>query len=140
RVKRETGVGAALIAAAAFLWATDALVRLPSVGRLEPASIVFSEHLIIVAAMLPWVLSFKMKQLFELESQHWAALGLIGAGGSAVATVLFTESFRYVNPSVSILLQKIQPLLVVAIAYLALGERPAKNFYPWAGLALVASL
>src|SRR6185295_9189010 len=115
RVKRETGVGAALIAAAAFLCATDALVRLPFVGRLEPASIVFSEHLIIVAAMLPWILCCKLKELFERKSQHCAALALIGAGGSAVATVLFPESFRYVTPSVSTLLQTIQPVLVVAL-------------------------
>lgn len=139
-MKGPTGAsGALFIAGAAFLWATDALVRLPSVGRLDPTAIVFSEHLIATAVMLPWVLGFRMKELFTPKGRQWAALALIGAGGSALATVLFTESFRYVNPSVSILLQKVQPILVVGIAYAVLGERPTRWFYPWAAVALAAS-
>jgi drug/metabolite transporter (DMT)-like permease len=133
-------IGPILIGVASFLWATDALVRLPSLGQLDATTIVFSEHLIITAVMLPWMLTLRRKSLFTIRRGLWSSLFLVGAGGSGFATVLFTESFRYVNPSVSILLQKIQPVLVVGVAYFALGERPSRRFYPWAALALAASL
>ena len=42
-------------------------------------------------------------------NRRWLAVAFCGAGGSALATILFTASFHYVNPSVTILLQKLQP-------------------------------
>lgn len=132
--------GPLLIAVAAFLWATDALVRLPSVGRLSATTIVFAEHLILTAVMLLWVLGSGYRKFFTIRTELWPSLFLVGAGGSGLATVLFTESFRFVNPSITILLQKTQPVLVVLVAYVALRERPPRKFYPWAALALVASI
>ena len=44
-----------LVAAAAALWGTDALLRSPLAGALPAASIVFWEHLIIVVVLVPWL-------------------------------------------------------------------------------------
>jgi drug/metabolite transporter (DMT)-like permease len=130
----------AMVALAAFLWATDALFRHPVAQRLDPALIVFSEHVLIVMFMLPWVLLYRGRKLLALTRRQWIGVAVTGVGASALATVLFTESFRWVNPSVSILLQKIQPVLVVVLAYYALGERPRARFYPLALVALAAGL
>jgi drug/metabolite transporter (DMT)-like permease len=51
------------------------------------------------------------------------ALIFVGAGASAVATILFTEAFTYGNPTTPLLIQKIQPVVAVLGAYLLLGER-----------------
>ncbi len=54
--------------------------------------------------------------------------------------MLFTASFHHLNPSVTILLQKFQPLIVVLTAYLFLGERPERRYFLWAPIALVAAI
>jgi drug/metabolite transporter (DMT)-like permease len=131
--------GPLLVGLAAFLWATDALFRFPSIQSVNPVFMVFVEHLLALAILLPWVLARRGRRALALTQAQWAGAALVGAGGSALATVLFSASFQLINPSLAILLQKIQPVLVVLIAYAALGERPGRSFYPWAAVALVAS-
>jgi drug/metabolite transporter (DMT)-like permease len=135
-------LGTLFIAIAAMLWATDALFRAPTVQTIDPVFIVLFEHFVGVAVLFLWICLRRQVPLLVsgYSVKTWLSLFVIGAGGSAVATVLFTASFKYVNPSVSILLQKLQPLFVVALAFLFLGERPSKTFWPWALVALLAAL
>ena len=53
----------------------------------------------------------------------------MGAGASAVATILFTDAlighFDFITP---VVIQKIQPLIAVAAAGAILGERPRQRF------------
>ena len=135
-------IGPLLIACAALLWATDALFRVPAVSALDPTLIVGIEHLIGLLFLSPLVLlgSGSRKSFVQMSLRGWIAAIFIGMGGSAIATVLFTGSFRYINPSVTILLQKLQPLLVVAIAYIFLGEKPRPRFLIWAAIALFSGV
>ena len=132
--------GPFLVALASFLWATDALVRYPAVGKTDPIIIVLFEHILVVFLLFPWVLRKYGKSLFSLSPTEWLAAIFSGVGGSALGTVFFTASFSYVNPSVAVLLQKLQPIIVVIVAFLILGERPAKKFYGWGVVALIAGL
>jgi drug/metabolite transporter (DMT)-like permease len=65
---------------------------------------------------------------------------VIGAGSSAVATILFTEAFKvgtdYVTP---VVLQKVQPLIAVVAAGVILGERPRARFAFYLVPALVGA-
>jgi drug/metabolite transporter, DME family len=134
-------MGPLLVAFAAILWATDALVRYPLIqGGLDPTFVVFFDHLLAVTLLTPYMFYRFRKDLLKLTRRQWIGLFLLGGGASALATVLFTASFRYVNPSVSILLQKLQPIFVVVLASLFLGERPKRSFWIWAPLALAAGL
>lgn len=134
-------MGAFFIAFAAILWATDAVVRYPLVQHgIDPTLIVFIDHIIGVTVMTPFMIWKHKKDLLKVSAPQWIGLFLLGAGASAIATILFTASFKYVNPSVSILLQKLQPVFVVLLAILFLGERPAKAFWPWAVVALAAGM
>ncbi|MCH7492301.1 DMT family transporter [Patescibacteria group bacterium] len=123
-----------LIVIAAFLWSTDALLRQPLTERLSSTVIVFYEHLFGVILLLP-VLIKGYKQFLRLGRRDWLAVLFIGVGGSALATIFFTASFSYVSPSVSILLQKVQPIIAILLATVLLKERLGKKF--WLG-ALVA--
>ena len=141
--RARRALGPMLIGLAAMLWATDALFRFPVTQTIPARFIVLFEHLLALIPLIP-VLLFHPKALaggprLPRTPRQWAEIALIGAGGSAAATVLFTGSFSFVNPSVAILLQKIQPVLVVWFAFIFLGERPARRFYPWAALALAAA-
>jgi hypothetical protein len=46
---------------------------------------------------------------------------VIGGVGSAIATVAFTESFQFLNPSLVILLQKMQPVVAITLAAIVLA-------------------
>ncbi len=129
-----------MVATAALLWATDALVRYPAIRSLDPTFIVFFEHILAVLILLPWVLYKYPKRLFDLNFTEWLTAIFSGIGGSALATIFFTASFLYINPSVSVLLQKLQPIFVVLIAFAVLGERPKRSFYFWAIIALSAGI
>src|SRR5690349_12578095 len=102
-----------LVAFAAVLWATDALVRYPAAGIIDPTFLVFIEHLLVVIVLLPFIVYYYGTKAFDLSLKEWLAAAFTGIGGSALGTVFFTASFLYVNPSVSVLLQKLQPIMVV---------------------------
>src|SRR3989338_4332665 len=127
--------GPYLILIAAMLWATDAPFRLFLTQGLSSNFIVLGEHLIDVLIVLP-ILVLGWRQLKGLTWREWGAVAVIAIGGSAIASVAFTQAFHYVNPSVAILLQKLQPLIAIALAAVILKEPLASKYWLWAALAL----
>ena len=127
--------GPYLILIAAMLWATDAPFRLFLTQGLSSNFIVLGEHLIDVLIVLP-ILVLGWRQLKGLTWREWGAVAVIAIGGSAIASVAFTQAFHYVNPSVAILLQKLQPLIAIALAAVILKEPLARKYWLWAALAL----
>lgn len=132
--------GPALIALAALLWATDAPFRAPLAHQMDVTLIVLMEHLVGGAVLFVWVMLRNRSELFKLKPLDWVLAFIVGAGAAALATLLFTASLAHLNPSVVILLQKLQPIFVVLIAYALLKERPEGSFYGWAALALAAAI
>ena len=130
--------GPALVFLAAALWATDAPFRTHLTQGLSSNFIVLGEHVISALIAIP-ILLFNWGHLKNISAREWFAILFIGVCGSALAAVAFTESFHYVNPSVSIVLQKIQPLIAIALAWWMLGERMHKNFWLWTIVALGAA-
>lgn len=127
-----------LVALAAALWGTDALLRLPLAGALPASTIVFWEHLIIVAVLVPFLPSaFRAFRAAPVRDR--LALVVIGAGASAVATALFTEAFRFGDPVTPVVLQKLQPLIAVAVAALLIGERVRGGYWLFAVPALAGA-
>ena len=127
-----------LVALAAVLWGTDALIRTPLSGQLPAATVVFWEHLIIVAMLSPWLLSAWRAWRVATARERLSLLG-VGAGASAVATALFTEALRVGDPVTPLVLQKLQPLVAMAAAALLLGERLRRGYWAYAVPALVGA-
>lgn len=127
--------GPALVFLAAALWATDAPFRTHLTQDLASNFIVLGEHIVSCLIAVP-ILLFNWANLKQISLREWGAILFIGICGSALAAVAFTESFHYVNPSVSIVLQKIQPLIAIALAAWLLGEVLHKNFWLWTAIAL----
>jgi len=133
--------GTLLVAIASLLWATDAAFRLPILRSIEPSTLVLLEHLLALALLIPFSRSQREPLIpRDFSQKEWIAAAWVGMGGSGFATLLFTASFRSLNPSVAILLQKIQPVVVVALATVFLKERPRFSFYPWAAIALLSAI
>src|SRR4051794_16553946 len=95
--ERTSGDRTWLVALAAALWGTDGLLRLPLVGQLPAATIVFWEHLLIVVVLIP-LLPSAVRAFRAATGRERVALLVIGAGASAVATALFTQAFTYGDP------------------------------------------
>jgi drug/metabolite transporter, DME family len=121
--------GAFLIAIAAALWGTDALLRKPLAESTEAATIVFGEHLVLVLIMLP-VIPAAFAAVLQAGPRYVAAAAAIGIGASAIATILFTQAFVHGDPVTPVVLQKVQPLFAVVGAWFILGERPRPK-YGW---------
>ncbi len=127
--------GPALVFLAAVLWATDAPFRVHLTQGLSSNFIVFAEHFVDILIAIP-ILIWGWADLKKLSRKEWLAVFVIAIGGSALASVAFTQAFHYVNPSVAILLQKVQPLIAITLAGVFLGERMHRNFWLWAATAL----
>jgi drug/metabolite transporter (DMT)-like permease len=132
---RPANVGVAAVAVAAGLWGTDALLRRPLAHSTQPATIVLGEHVVLVIVLIPVVLT-ALPALWRAGPRYVAAAVVVGAGSSALATILFTQAFVDGDPVTPVVLQKVQPLIAVSLAAALLGERPRPRF----GLFLVGGL
>ena len=133
-MRRSTGI--AFVAAAAALWGTDALWRKPLADSTSVATIVFGEHVVLAAITLPLLIP-ALRALWRLGWRYILAAVAIGAGASAVATILFTQAFvNSASPVTPVVLQKVQPIVAVVGAWIILGERPRRRF----GLYLAGAL
>lgn len=123
---KRTGI--VLVAVAAAMWGLDAWIRAPLAKTTAVATIVFGEHVVLVLLTLPFVAG-ALIAVWRAGWRHVLAAVIIGAGSSAVATILFTQAFAdghdFVTP---VVLQKVQPLVAVLGAAVILGERPRQRF------------
>src|ERR687894_1331256 len=127
-----------LVAFGASLWGTDAILRVPLLEVASPSQIVLLEHLVLLLYSIPAV-ALGWRFFRGLGSAQWVALLIIGWGGSAIATLLFTTAFTVGNPTVVILLQKTQPLFAIALAAILLRERLGWAYWPCFAIAMVGA-
>jgi drug/metabolite transporter (DMT)-like permease len=131
-------LGVLLVALGAALWGTDAVLRVPLLEVMSPAAIVLSEHLVLLLYSAPAV-ALGWRVILGLGSSQWIALLVIGWGGSALATLLFTAAFALGNPTVVILLQKTQPLFAIVLAHIVLQERLRWAYWPCFAVAVLGA-
>ncbi len=119
--------GVVLVSIAAAMWGLDGLIRKPLSHSTSPATIVFGEHVVLVALALP-LLAVSLRALWSAGPRYVAAGIAVGAGASAIATILFTQALFHGDFITVLVLQKVQPLVAVAGAWLVLGEQPRPRF------------
>lgn len=133
-------VGTFLVILACFFWGLDTLIRYPLVERgIDPVSIVFYEHCLLALIFSSGLIA-SVKRIGELKLADVFSFLIIGGVGSAIATVAFTQSFQFLNPSLVILLQKLQPVVAIILAALILKEEIQKQFVIWAVICLIGGL
>jgi DME family drug/metabolite transporter len=136
RLDRAPGV--VLISLAAAMWGLDGLIRRPLSDSTSAYTIVFGEHVVLVALTLPLLVP-AFRALWRAGPAYVAAGIMVGAGASAIATILFTKALFHGDFITVVVLQKAQPLIVVIGAWLVLGERPRPGF-AWFLLPALAGL
>jgi drug/metabolite transporter (DMT)-like permease len=129
------GTGVLLVALGASVWGTDTVLRAPLSAAFVPVLLVLGEHLILALYAVPAVV-LGWREIMTLDAPRWGALIVVGWGGSAVATILFTTglfaAFQAGAGSVNtvLLLQQTQPLFAIATAAVVLGERLTVLYVP----------
>ncbi|MBK1784866.1 EamA family transporter [Prauserella sp. ASG 168] len=123
---------------AAALWGTDGLLRLPLAEDLPAGTVVFWEHVIVAAVLLPFLPS-ALAALRRCGPREWLAVLVIGGGSSALATALFTAAFQLGDPITPLVLQKLQPVFAVLAAWVVLGERTRAAYLFFAVPALLGA-
>ena len=126
------------MALAASLWGLSALWRGPLARELPSLAIVLWEHVLLTAVMLPWLVP-ALRRLRVSSARTRLSVLVIGAGSSALATVLFTTAFRLGDPITPQVLQKLQPVFALALAALLLGERLRRSYLLFLVPALVGA-
>src|SRR5436305_8283867 len=118
RMRLTAVPGVLLIAVAAAMWGTDPIIRKTMSFTTSATTIVFGEHVILALLTLPLLLP-ALRAVFRAGWRYVAAAVVIGAGASAIATILFTDALighsDFITP---VVVQKVQPFVVVAGAAL----------------------
>lgn len=131
-------IGPLLIFVAAILWGLDGVLRRALYG-VPPITIVFFEHLIGLFILAPFI--WKAWSRETLTKKEWYALSTVALFSGVLGTLFFTTALLKVNfiPfSVVFLIQKLQPIFAIAMAWIVLREIPTARYWRWAALALVA--
>lgn len=145
-IKKIAIFAAIAIMFAAFLWALDGVVLTPWVldlGLYDVPVFVFMLHA-AGSVFLAYFLITRKRELKNLQKSDWLAFLLVGIFGGALGTMAIIGAIScvhaaHLNISVILILQKLQPIFAILLAYAWLRERPKKIFYFWALLALIGS-
>ncbi len=127
-----------LVALAASFWGLSALWRGPLAKEYPALAVVFWEHLVLVVLVSPFLLR-AVRHVLGASTRTKVSVLVIGAGSSALATTLFTAAFRLGDPITPQVLQKLQPLIAVALAAVVLGERLRPTYAFFLAPALVGA-
>ncbi len=126
---------------AASLWGIDGIILRPALYNL-PVPLVVLIETTIAAILLTPILVLRLKSIKQLELKDWLAFIGVGLLGGAIGTMAITKALFYVNfvnLSVVILIQKLQPVFALTFAALFLKERLPKEFFFWASLAILGA-
>jgi DME family drug/metabolite transporter len=119
--------GIVLVSVAATMWGLDGLIRKPLSSSTTAYTIVFGEHVLLVALTLPLLIP-ALLALYRAGPAYVAAGIAVGAGASAIATILFTKALFHGDFITVVVLQKAQPLIAVMGAWVVLREQPRPGF------------
>ncbi|GEA49485.1 EamA family transporter [Vibrio inusitatus NBRC 102082] len=131
--------GIVFIMIAAGLWAADTLFRYPLLETNSTLQIVFFEHIVLVV-MIALLQVAVPRWRFAYIKGSLLSFILIGVLGSAIGTLAFTKAFTLMNPTIVILLQKLQPIVAISLSVLLLKEKLQKHFVLWASVSLIGSI
>ena len=127
-----------LVIIAAALWAVDGIVLRPSLYSLPVPIVVLIESAVVAILLTPFYIK-NFSSLRSLNKKDWLAFFGVALLGGTIGTMAITKALFYVNfvnLSVVILLQKLQPVFAILLATFLLKEKLPKEFFLWAGLAI----
>ena len=119
----------AAVICAALLWSVDGVLR-QDLHIISSLVIVSIEHLLGASIFLP--LSFRLaSKIKQLDRKGWTSIFWVSICRGLLGTYFYTKCLAYVNYidlSVVVLIQKLQPLIAISLASIILREKLSKSF------------
>lgn len=125
---------------ASILWSLDGVLR-RSLYSLPPTVVVFYEHLAGLILLLPFIIK-QLPQLGRLTRKDLFAFMWVALLSGVLGTFMYTAALgqiKYIQYSVVVLLQQVQPLFVLIFARLVLHEKITRRYLVWAIPAILAT-
>jgi drug/metabolite transporter (DMT)-like permease len=126
---------------AASLWGVDSIVLRPHLYTLPVSIVVFIESIVVTIILLP-ILFKRFNDLKNLRTKDILSFAGVALFGGAIGTMAITKALfyvNYVNLSIVVLIQKLQPVFALILASLLLKEKLPKEFFKWAALAIAGA-
>ncbi len=126
---------------AAVLWGFDGIILRPSLYVLPVTLVVFIESLLTTVLLTP-VLFRQLKTIKLIQHRDLLAFFAVALFGGAIGTMAITKALFYVNfvnLSIVIFIQKLQPIFALSLASVLLKEKLPKEFFLWAFLAIIGA-
>lgn len=126
---------------AASLWGFDGIVLRPALYSLPVPLVVLVESSIVGLLLTPIFLG-QFSKLKLLSSADWISFFGVALLGGALGTMAITKALFYVNfvnLSVVILIQKLQPVFAISLAAFLLKEKLPRIFFFWSALAILGA-
>jgi drug/metabolite transporter (DMT)-like permease len=139
RTLKSAAYGPWLVALGAALWGTESAWRIPLNELFDAKVIVFWEHVFMLIMFLPILIS-RINEIPKVNARTWGYILFSGFAGSAVGTIFFTLALKYGNPTVVNVILNIQPVISTIGAFLLFGDRLARRFFFFAGVAIIAGI
>src|SRR5438874_4903359 len=139
RNTRSAAYGPWLVGLGAALWGTESAWRIPLNEIFDAKVIVFWEHVLILMMFLP-ILIPHLHEISKIHARTWGFLLFSGFAGSAVGTIFFTLALKYGNPTVVNVILNTQPVISTIGAFLLFGDRLSRQFFFYAGIAIIAGM
>ncbi|MCF8259386.1 MAG: DMT family transporter [Melioribacteraceae bacterium] len=126
---------------AAILWGIDGVALRPELYSLPVPLVVFIEST-IATVLLSLIFRRKRSELKVLKTKDWLSFCAVALLGGAIGTMAITKALfyvNYVNLSIVVLIQKLQPVFALSMAALLLKEKLSKKFFIWASFAILGA-
>ena len=123
---------------AALLWSFDGFLR-QELYAVSSFLVVTLEHALGALLFLPLLIK-AWPEIKTLGQRGWISILWISIGGGVLGTFFYTKALSYLNYidlSVVVLLQKLQPLFAISLASIILKEKLSQRFI---GLAIIAMI
>lgn len=129
-----------LVVICGIVRSTDLYFRNPLIatGELSVLQIITWEHLINLLIVSIILISYR-KSFYSINKKDFLLMSLVGAGASVMGILCFTQSFHYINPAISVLLQKLQPIMAIVLSCIVLKESITFKTVVYAAIAIICS-
>jgi drug/metabolite transporter (DMT)-like permease len=121
-----------ILLATLLLWAGNWVVARAVRAEISPGLATAGRILIVIAVLLPFVLSSLVKKLKELNAGDWRILAVLGLAGGGLHLVIQWLAMHYTTATSATLYLSVAPVFILLLARPLLGERIAAR--QWAGV------
>lgn len=130
---------ALFVVIAATMWGIDSVVLRPALYTLPVSVVVFIECLTVTVFLTPFYVR-RIREVRFFSGIEWLAFAGVAVFGVVIGTMAITRALfyvNYVNLSIVVLLQKLQPVITLVGAAILLKEKLPRTFFLWSLVALL---